>query len=329
MSYYLDAKYINMLSPQLQKFSWKKNDLAVCRCPICGDSQKSKSKTRFYFFQQKGKYFVKCHNCGYANVFEKLLENMAINLYQDYTLEKLSEWQPVTREIVFKAPVLNKEPNVLEGLETIFDLDSSHPAKQYLLKRMIPEKYLKQLYYTDDFSEVAKRISKDAKCPRDSRIIIPFLNKDGKIFAVQGRSLDPHSQLRYITVRRDGDETIKAFGLNTVDPRATNYCLEGPFDSMFIENSIAMAGSGIGDVPYDTSKTVFVYDNEPRSREIVKIIGDAIEEGACVCIWPDGITEKDINDMVLAGRDNVKVIIDQNSYSGLMAKLKFNQWRKV
>jgi hypothetical protein len=45
-------------------------------------------------------------------------------------------------------------------------------------------------------------------------------------------------------------------------------------------------------------------------------------------IWPDTIVEKDINDMVLAGRD-VQSIVECNNYSGLEAKLKFTTWKKI
>ena len=62
MSIYLDKKYINLISPTLEKFKWKKDNLANCRCPICGDSELSKTKARGYFFTSDNSYFYKCHN---------------------------------------------------------------------------------------------------------------------------------------------------------------------------------------------------------------------------------------------------------------------------
>ena len=104
--------------------------------------------------------------------------------------------------------------------------------------------------------------------------------------------------------------------------------VEGPFDSTFISNSVALCGSD-GDLGYlKRSSIVFVYDNEPRNREIVNRIGKCISRGESVVIWPDGIIEKDINDMVLAGH-NVQDVVDSNVYSGLEATLKFNDWKKV
>ena len=76
------------------------------------------------------------------------------------------------------------------------------------------------------------------------------------------------------------------------------------------------------------SDTILVYDNEPRNREIVNRIDKCIDRGETVVIWPNGIVEKDINDMVLAGHD-VMSMLKLNTYSGLQAKIKFNNWKKI
>ena len=77
-----------------------------------------------------------------------------------------------------------------------------------------------------------------------------------------------------------------------------------------------------------TGDTVWIYDNEPRNREIVSRIERTINNGARVVIWPKDIQEKDINDMFLSGL-NVQSVVESNIFSGLEAKLKFNTWKKV
>ena len=90
----------------------------------------------------------------------------------------------------------------------------------------------------------------------------------------------------------------------------------------------ALCGSD-GDLGYlEGSNTILVYDNEPRNREIVNRIGKCIDRGETVVIWPNGIVEKDINDMVIAGHD-VMSMLKLNTYSGLQAKIKFNNWKKI
>ena len=123
------------------------------------------------------------------------------------------------------------------------------------------------------------------------------------------------------------DEKQKIFGLDKVDKTKTIYVTEGPFDSLFISNAIAMCGSDVN-ISNDHDQYVFVFDNEPRNREIVAKIDKYIEQGSRVVIWDSGIKEKDINDMVLAGRD-VQSMIESSVYHGLEAKLKFTQWKQV
>ena len=104
--------------------------------------------------------------------------------------------------------------------------------------------------------------------------------------------------------------------------------VEGPFDSTFITNSVALCGSD-GDLGYlKGSNIIFVYDNEPRNREIVRRVEGCINRNEKVVIWPNNIVDKDINDMVLAGHD-VMSVVELNTYSGLEAKIKFNNWKKI
>ena len=47
--------------------------------------------------------------------------------------------------------------------------------------------------------------------------------------------------MRYITIMLDEDSP-KVFGLDRVNETEPIYIVEGPFDSLFLDNSIAMAG---------------------------------------------------------------------------------------
>ena len=159
----------------------------------------------------------------------------------------------------------------------------------------------------------------------EDRIVIPLYHNQ-KLVGVQGRSIDPNP-VKYITVMFD-DEAPKIFGLDNIRTDAPVYVTEGPFDSTFIRNAIAMCGADADVSRWGISDPVYVYDNEPRNREIVSRIGRTIDNGDSVVIWPIGIKEKDINDMFLAGHD-VQDLVQLNTYSGLEAKLKFNLWKKV
>ena len=146
------------------------------------------------------------------------------------------------------------------------------------------------------------------------------------LIGFQGRSLGPNS-VKYITVMLN-EEAPKVYEMDRIDTEKSVYVVEGPFDSTFVNNSIALCGSD-GDLEYlKTYDLIYAYDNEPRNKEIVSRIERCIGDNKRVVIWPRGIEQKDINDMVLAGH-NVMDILNSNVYSGLEAKVQFNNWKKV
>ena len=124
------------------------------------------------------------------------------------------------------------------------------------------------------------------------------------------------------------DDAPKIYGLDTVKKDEKIYIVEGPFDSTFVENSVAMCGSDVDIGSFNWSNYIWVLDNEPRNREILNRICKLIDRGQQVVIWPSDVQEKDINDMVLSGR-NVQDMIESNTYSGLEAKVKFTNWKKI
>ena len=159
----------------------------------------------------------------------------------------------------------------------------------------------------------------------EERIIIPLFYRD-TLVGFQGRSLGP-SKVKYITVMIN-DDAPKIYGLDTIRKSSPVFVTEGPIDSTFLRNSIAMCGAD-GDVrKWGVSTPVWVYDNEPRSKEITTRISNTIAKGDSVVIWPSHVHEKDINDMVLAGH-YVQSIVESNIYNGLEANLKFTNWKRI
>jgi hypothetical protein len=331
MMSYIDVKYINLISPQLLKFSRKKDSLYNFRCPYCGDSKKRKDKTRGYLFKIKNDFVFKCHNCGVGRTFTNFLKDNCPHLHDQYVLERYKEGltgkgtQTKNPDFNFKPPVFVKTKRDV-NLESISNLNTSHPARQYLESRKIKE--LDYFFYCPKFKEWTNSQKKvfDTLRKDSPRIIIPMRDKDGKMFGYQGRSLAPKAKLRYISVMLD-DAKQKVFGWDRVDLEKQIYVTEGPFDSMFIRNSIAMCGSDV-DLSTFNYQFTFVFDNEPRNREIVDKISKTIDKGYPVVIWPSSITDKDVNDMVLSGHD-VQSVVKYNTYQGLEAKLKLIEWKKV
>ena len=323
---HVEIKYLNLLSSQLERFKQKKPYLWNFRCPYCGDSQHNKSKARGFVFQHKGSLLYKCHNCQISVPIEKLLQDQNPVLYKEYRLEKFTSPKKVdmrkVNRIVSATPVFAK--NILAGCTPLDSLNNSHPAKEYIISRKLPTD---ALYYTEKFKEWTNSLKPNTFPDTqndEGRIIIPFRDKEGNVFGFQGRSLS-NTGIRYITVLLQEDQP-KIFGLDKLDYEKTTYITEGPFDSMFLSNAIAMAGADVS-LPVGIHNCVFVYDNEPRNKQITDRIARHISDGDSVVIWPSTIKEKDINDMILA-EHSVQEIVSSCTYSGLTATLKLNDWRK-
>lgn len=329
---FIDIKYINFISSQLQLFSKKKADLYNFRCPYCGDSQKYKNKARGYLFKKKNDMVFKCHNCGVGRTFTNFLKDQNSMLHDQYVMERYKEGltgkgsQTANPDFKFEAPKFYRDPDNKIDLQKISELNITHPAREYLENRKI--KNLETFYYCPKFKEwTNSRVKVFDTLRKDSpRIIIPLKDAEGKLFGYQGRSLSPKAKIRYITIMLD-ESKPKVFGLDSIKTDEVVYVTEGPFDSTFIRNSIAMCGSDVDLSSFDC-KFVFIFDNEPRNKEIVSKIAKTIEQGYPVVIFPKNIVEKDINDMVMAGHD-VQSVVESSTYHGLEAKLKLSEWKKV
>jgi transcription elongation factor Elf1 len=319
----VDSKYIGLISSRLQKFKRVKPNLYNFRCPICGDSQKNKSKTRGYLYAVKADMNFRCHNCGASMTLSNFIKKIDSNIHKQYIFERFKEGK-TGKGTVVEEPKFNFEVPQFNPKLDLPKASTNLLAKKYLENRKLnPDKF----YYTDKFKAWSNSLKRtfDSVQYDEPRIIIPLFYKQ-TLVGFQGRSLVP-SKVKYITVMIN-DEAPKIYGLDNIRGDAPVFVTEGPFDSTFIRNSIAMCGAD-GDVgKWGVSAPVWVYDNEPRSKEITTRISNTIDRGESVVIFPDNIHEKDINDMFLAGHD-VQSIVESNIYKGLKAKLQFNTWKRI
>ena len=328
---YIDTKYLNIIGPQLLQFKKKGDFLWNFRCPYCGDSQKSRTKARGFVYRKKNDLFYKCHNCGIGTTLGKLIEYVDSKIHKDYIMEryrcgvKTNNPEP---EFKFDVPIFRKK-GVLKSLKSISDLSTEHPARKIVEERLIPSEFLSDLYLCESFYKFTNTLvpnkfpSLDGDHPR---LLIPFRNEKGEVFAYQGRSFGKE-QPKYITIRLD-DDTTKIFGLDRIDDSRQVYAVEGPLDSLFLDNCIAVGGADLAKLENDI---VIIFDNEPRNREICKQMDSCIGFGKRIVIWPDSMKHKDINDMIMAGyvKEQIQEIIDDNIFSGASAKLRFSEWKKI
>lgn len=341
-SVWLDEKYVNQLSFRLDRFKRIKKSQYNFRCPLCGDSQKSKTKARGYVFEHKGALWYKCHNCNRSILFKYFLKEVDSTLFEEYNMEWLKEFghsskpTPKFEHKIEKFDRRRKDKfEPLTVLKKISQLPETHRAKQYVVSRQIPTEAHHFLYWCPKFYAwvnhyIPEKFSAATMERDEGRLVLPFIDQNGYVIGATGRSLEKDSSLRYVTVKFNEDAP-KIFGLDRVDFDREVIVVEGPIDSLFLPNCIALAGSStdLSSLPLKKD-TIYFFDNEPRNKNIVKQIEGYIDLGRRVCIL-ENIPHKDVNDMVLAGmnRRSILDIIHKSTHHGLQAKLVLNRWKKV
>ena len=343
MSIPVESKYVRLLSSRLRNFKQKNTNLWNFSCPLCGDSQKNKTKARGYVFPKGNNLFYRCHNCGASTSVGNLIKSVDESLYKEYVLERYKSGESGFSN--FKAPTFDipsprfdkvSKQKVFEHAEWVDKLPSGHFCLEYVTKRNIPSSFYDKLLFTQHYKQFC-----DALIPNhgkqlvdDARLVIPFYDEYNEIIAVSGRALETSDKtLRYITLRTNDSDKKLIYGLDRVNLKETVKVVEGPIDSLFLKNCVASGDANLVLCADDISsdKIVLIFDNEPRNKEICKMMQDAIRLKYNIVIWPDTIRGKDVNEIILSGKSQSEIeeIISSNTFKDIEAQLKFNMWKKV
>jgi hypothetical protein len=309
------------------------------RCVVCGDSKKSETKKRGWILVQGNKITYFCHNCGYNKPILTFLKQYYPDVAKSYIKlafkNKRRDHQDALVQTEVKKDTSSNQQGQLK-IPKMNTLPADHFAVKYFMRRKLPLKFLRYLYFTDNYCAFINTIIPDKfkNVPdKDPRIVIPFYNKHQKIFAVQGRALEG-GYLRYITIKFN--EHKKIFGLERMKRNKTVPVFEGAFDSFFIPNAIAMGGADL-DLKYlkelaPMDRYLFCFDNEPRNKEMCCRVEKVLKAGFRVCLMPAKYKKygKDINKMVENGMTphQICAIIKDNIVQGKFGLMKFNLWKK-
>jgi hypothetical protein len=330
---YIDLKYVRLLAPKLSNFKQVDTHAYRFRCPICGDSKKSQTKSRGNIFPSKGKLHYKCFNCHTPIGYLGLIKQVDPNLYKEYLLEKYKN-PSIKEEYLFKKeePIELLKDSILDDLIEINDLRKDHPVIEIIEHRKIPKDKWNRIYYTKKFKTWVNSILPDKfNVARDDnpRLVFPYFNKHGKVFAANSRAFGDEEPKYIITKFDNSYETV--YGLDTVDWGRHVFVVEGQIDSLFLPNCLAVSGSSfdIDTIRKIKSNCTLIFDNEPRNKQIVKIISNCIDKGYNICLFPRTFEFKDINEAIIGGLtvDQIVSIIRKNTFSGIKAKLIFSDWR--
>lgn len=343
MSIHIDLKYTNLLSHRFEKFTRKDNYLFNVRCPLCGDSKKNKTKMRGYIYRKGNNLFYKCHNCNAGTSLGNLIKFIDSNLYKEYVLERYKSGESGNSN--FKEPSFDipspkfdkvEKSKIFEHAEWCDKLPAGHFCLEYLQKRRIPEQWYSKLLFTQHYKKFCDSLipNHGKQLLDDARLVIPFYSEYNELIAVSGRALETSDyKLRYVTIRTDDRKDKLIFGMDRINVHETVKVVEGPIDSIFLSNCIASGDSNLYLTAKNISapKKILIFDNQPRNKELVKMMQDAIKLNCDIVIWPDTIEQKDINEMIMSGisPDEIERIISSNTFTGLRAQMKFISWKKV
>lgn len=339
---WIEEQYISKISGRVRNFRKKSSSLWNFSCPVCGDSKRDKYKARGYIFRVQESYFYKCHNCGAASSFKAFLGNEFPDLAQQYNFEKFKENSLKCEEV----SVTKKRDIAEQGVKAMFEQETKtlldkllprvsslpvgHEAVAYVRARKIPRAAWDRMYYIDDFSKIAKRNSGKSSSPR---IIFPFFSRRGEFLGLTARDITNTERSKYMVVRLKKDQPA-VFGIEHVNMNSTIYVVEGPIDSFFLPNAIAAGSSdfhaALSMIPH--SKAVLVLDNQPRNPQVVNQYYRWAKLGYKIFLWDEDFPHKDLNECVENGNmslEQVKDMVDRNTYEGLNLRLKLAKWSKV
>ena len=338
-----DSKYLRLISSRLRNFKQKNTYLWNFSCNFCGDSQKNKSKARGYVFQKGNNLLYRCHNCGVSTNVGNLIKHTDPSLHREYVLEKYKSGESNNSNTA--NTVLNIQPpkfgrvektKVFEHAEWLNRLPSEHFCIKYATNRKIPSKFYDKLLFTQHYKQFVDSVAPNhgKQIVDDARLVIPFYDEYDDLIAVSGRALETSDKtLRYVTIRTNNSDRKLVFGVDRLDLSKPIYIVEGPIDSLFLNNCVASGDANLSIVADEISadEKILIFDNEPRNKEIVKMMQDAIKSHHNVVIWPSTTQGKDINEMIIAGKtvDEIERIISSNSFRSIEAQLRFNMWKKI
>ena len=334
---YIDIKFLNLLSTRLPKFKRKSENLFNFRCPHCGDSKKSSSKARGFVYLKKNNMFFKCHNCGVGQTLGNLIKFLDPTMYKEYVFERFKDGKVESEKPEFDftpSKILKSktaDEKQLDSLKRFDQLVTTHPAKKFVFDRLIPKEHWDKFLFCSKFYEWTNSIvpNKFPSLSQDHpRVVIPFYDRAGQFFAFQGRAFGKE-QPKYITIKFD-ETKQKIYGLDRIDLNKPVMITEGPIDSLFLDNAIALAGADAV-VKIQHEQCTMIFDNEPRNEHIVTRMKAAVDKKFNLVVWPESLKYKDINDMIVTGMSTTKVsnLIHSSTHCGLEALQHINKWKRI
>lgn len=297
------------------------------RCPLCGDSHKSLSKKRGFYYLKSASFY--CFNCSVGMTGLKLLQTLSGCNYDDikkeYTLKFIKNgWN--TSKIIFPEQNQNNINllNIKPMVDPLWKKPLSDDAKKYLASRMVDKApFLKEEFFT--YNGI-----------KGEYILIPWV-VNGIDAYYQINDYKKHGNLKYI-FPKNSNKLI--YGLDNID-LSWPYIIvfEGVYDSLFVKNAVAVGTKSLSERQeklirerYPNHKICLSFDNDkPGLDSTFKIIKKNTD--MLFFKWFDDNTiEKDINEKILAEKNvrlfTSKKLLEKRILTPLQMKMWLIQYKK-
>lgn len=294
--YLIETFYSYCKRPIYKKYQ----NIYNAECPVCKEGKSVGRSRRLFYFPAK-QYFY-CHNCVKSwKCFEWVKEVTGLTAPEILAKnkEKIQHVQtsPLKRLQEKKlAPISDLPENSIDITDEFqYDFFRSNEyvrlAKEYCEQRRLftAVNSCKKFYVS-----LEDNIHKE-------RLVIPFLDTNNKTVYYQTRALTANQHPKYLS--KLGEKSL--FGINNVSSDIPYvFVFEGPIDSMFVRNGLAMASLAPTEKQLQQLTTligyepIFVFDNDKDNKQVNKKVEKYIKEGRSVFVWPKEFAKfKDFNEV--------------------------------
>lgn len=290
-------------------------------CCICREGNSWGRKRRLYYIVSDNK--VCCHNCGWYGTPIKWVQEVS-GLSWSEIYKETEEYDHVPG-LETDTPTTYSVPDIPHDSINMFD---THQLRYYSNNQHV--KMCLDLIASRRLDTAVNRpkalyMSLTDKIHKN-RLLIPFYDVNGKVSHYQSRKIVNDHTPKYLS-KTNSEKTL--FNVDNLTDPDHIFIFEGPIDSFFMRDAIAVAGIQDTDKlaltesqqtqldRYMLSKKIWVLDNDETGRSKSKKL---LERDECVFVWPRELKKyKDFNDIcVQTGRDEIsREFVLKHSYCGL------------
>lgn len=316
-------------------------------CPICREGGSWGKKRRCYYIVDKNS--ICCHNCGWYGNPVKWIETVSSQTI-DEMIKESRNFDLLPTDILLDKKDAPRRINIEKLPKDSINLFDCQQLNFYIDNPTVIEalKLIKRRKLHTAINKPSTLWISLTDAIHKNRLVIPFYTFNNEIIFYQSRTVLCDNLKHYPKYLSKLNSEKSLYNINKVSTDLEYvFIFEGPIDSFFVRNGIAVAGiqenshamfTPLQQEQLDSlklHKRIWVLDSQWQDMASRKKTTKLLQRGETVFIWPEdmGKAFKDINDYCIAKNLNSvdPEFIIQNSHCGLKANLlmiEITRWKK-